>query len=504
MLDGPRHDIDQKIFLGIETAFRIVRQFYGPKSCSVPSSFLENRGYCLLARLSLRDPYENLGVYFVKSMAKQIQDRHKDGVITGVILLYTLVREGLAALQKGITRYSLCLALKKVAKWVSDELQKQAFAVKDVAKVRGIVFSSLPNSHVADSIAHAFALVGKNGHFTLSSEETSVRVFSGLKVDKGYVSPYFMRRQTERTVYLHQARVFITNRKIANLFSLLPVIRQATENHDPLVIVCQNACPNVLASLVVNKLEGLLHTAVVCFKDAPSSLYEDLALFTGTTVFTEPLSPNVSRPYYAALGFCHAMEISQHQTLWIQKEPVSKAFLLKIRQLEEAIEATGEEQRQELVERKRQLQSLVALIPAQEDSKALYSLALTTLCSALQYGYVLGGGSALFYAAQTPTSEDAIEQEAIRIVQQTCQAPIEILANNAGIDEGAVIDKLRALSPSSLGINSNSKQIEDLVVAGILDPLTRTEGAWTSAVETALEILSAVTVIGPVESQRTS
>lgn len=495
------YDTDKKLFHGIDKVFHSIKDHYGPRISS--RSFLENQGYLVLARITLVDPYENIGVDFVKAMAKHIHKKYLDGVTTGIILLYTLLKESYFFLDQGLSLYKLCFALRKMSEKLLTSLKKHAWPLKDRNKAKGIVFSALPDLTIATEMAEAFSSVGSDGFISLSQLEMShMQITQGLQIPCGYISPYFISPSPQRILTLSQPRVFVTDKKISTFLSFLPLLQELREHGEHLLIFCNGIDPDVLSTFTVNKLEDLLDIVVVDlsrYPDFDPSLFEDITLFTGTNVFSQDFSPTIRLPERVSLGSCASIKISEEETIIIRGHSVSEVLALKIHQIEEEIRTSScQERKTTLIKRKHRLQSSVAIVPVREENKLFYSLALSTLTAAVDKGYIPGGGAGLFYASLHLCDQEELSEEeraAIKILHMCCRAPLEQLISNMKLESQVVLDKLLSLSTPSLGMNVISQQIEDLIASGILDPLSKIEDIFSLALETGLKILSSKVII---------
>ncbi|CAG9046061.1 60 kDa chaperonin [Chlamydia abortus] len=495
------YDTDKKLFHGIDKVFHSIKDHYGPRISS--RSFLENQGYLVLSRITLVDPYENIGVDFVKAMAKHIHKKYLDGVTTGITLLYTLLKESYFFLDQGLSLYKLCFALRKMSEKLLTSLKKHAWPLKDGNKAKGIVFSALPDLTIATEMAEAFSSVGSDGFISLSQMEMShMQITQGLQIPCGYISPYFISPSPQRILTLSQPRVFVTDKKISTFLSFLPLLQELREHGEHLLIFCNGIDPDVLSTFTVNKLEDLLDIVVVDLSRHPDldpSLFEDITLFTGTNVFSQDFSPTIRLPERVSLGSCASIKISEEETIIIRGHSVSEVLALKIHQIEEEIRTSScQERKTTLIKRKHRLQSSVAIVPVREENKLFYSLALSTLTAAVDKGYIPGGGAGLFYASLHLCDQEELSEEeraAIKILHMCCRAPLERLISNMKLESQVVLDKLLSLSTPSLGMNVISQQIEDLIASGILDPLSKIEDIFSLALETGLKILSSKVII---------
>lgn len=496
------YDTDKKLFLGIDKVFHSIKDHYGPVSSSL--SFFEHQGYLSLSRITLTDPHENIGVDFAKAMAKKIHKKYLDGVTTGVILLYTLLKESYLFLDQGLSPYKLCFALRKMKEKLLTSLTKHSWPLKDSNKARGIIFSSLPDPKIATELTEAFSSVGSEGFISLSLGIPHIQVTRGLKIPCGYISPYFISQPTQRTIILSHPRIFVTDKKITSVLSFFPLLQELQENGERLLIFCKGIDQDALATFTVNKLEDLLQIVVVDLNNPSldSTFAEDITLFTGTTVFSQSFSPATQLPERASLGSCASVEISEEETVIIHGNSVSEVLALKIHQIEEEIRtSSSQEKKTALTKRKHRLQGSVAIVPVCEETKFFYSSALSALTSALDKGYIPGGGAGLFYASLNLYDEENLseeEQAAMHVTQMCCRAPLEQLISNLKLDSKMVIDKLLSLSTPSLGMNVLSQQIEDFIASGILDPLAKITDIFSLALETGLNILSSKVIINDV------
>ncbi|ANH78697.1 variant chaperonin GroEL3 [Candidatus Chlamydia sanziniae] len=495
---------DKKLFLGIDKALQLVKKFYGPKTLHSQAAFFEERGYTVLSKITFSDPHENIGVGFAKIMADKIYAKHFDGATVGLILLHAILQESYLALERGISIHKLSVSLKHMEKKLLDSLQQHSWPIKDAKKLRAIIFSALHIPIIADEFAAAFSVTGPEGLISLTcSYQTDMQITQGLRINAGYASAYFTSHSTNRVITISCPKIFITDKKISTIHPLLPLLQEAAIEDKHLLIFCEDIHEDVLATLIANKLQGLLQVTVISIPNLSTTeqaVAEDIALFTGTHIFSQDFDPHSLPPHYTILGSCASIEISETQTTLIRGHHVPEVLALKIRQLEEEIRSTlCPREKLSLTQRKNRLQSPVTILSTKESNKALYNLAFTIMSSAMTQGYIPGGGAALFYASLDLGKEENLfgeeEYEAMRILQKACCAPLEQLANNADLDSNTVIAKLSSLATTSLGVSVLSREIEDLIARGILDSLSTISSAVSYALDTALLVLSSKMVI---------
>ncbi|WP_284441503.1 variant chaperonin GroEL3 [Chlamydia gallinacea] len=484
---------DKRLFLGIDKIFHLLKDHYGPDL----NSPLGNTSCALIDKTILSDPYENIGVDFTKILSNKIYKKYHDGITTGVLLLYALLKNSYCVCHQELSPYQLSIALKKMGKKLLSALRNQSLPLKDKTKAKNIIFSAVPDLEIATEISEAFSQVGSDGFIFVSHQEsTAMQITQGLHIPHGYIVPYFLMQSPPRSFVLSQPRIFVTDKKITTILHFLPLLQELSEHHESLLLVCQDIDPNVLSTLTLNRLEGLLHIVVVRIPTTCSeanSFFEDISLFTGTNVFSHSISPNGPTPERSSLGSCDFVEISEKHTMLMHGKGVSEFLKLKIHQIDKEIHTNSCQMRKtELIQRKRRLQSSVAILPIKETLALPYSIALSTLTSAIESGYIPGGGAGIFYAALQLNHEQELseEEKAARTILQTSSLTLmEQLANAVQLDGKAITEKLISLETPSLGINVLSRQIEDLIASGVLDPLGKIEDIFSFALETAITIL---------------
>ncbi|WP_100934230.1 variant chaperonin GroEL3 [Candidatus Chlamydia corallus] len=501
------YDADKKLFSGIDKLFQVVKRSYGPKQSLSQSSFFKERGFSSISQTELTDSYENIGVDFAKAMANKIHKEHGDGATTGLILLHAILKESYSVLEQGIPTHKLISALKAQGEKLQEALQQQSWPIKDAQKIRNIIFSTLQMSIIADDFYNALSVVGPEGLISITNEKeidkTSMDIFQGFKIPAGYASTYFVSDTASRLTRIAHPLLLITDKKISTIHPFLPLLQEISEQDQHLIIFCEDIDPDVLATLVVNKLQGLLRVTVVTIPELSTvnqELGEDIALFTGTHICSYQEGSHILTPEMVTLGSCLSIEISDSQTILIGGLHIPEVLALKTQQLAEDIRTTScPETKKRLIKRKNRLESSVAILPVDEDNEALYNLALKIMDSALSRGYVPGGGTALFYASLTlasPKDNDIDENKvAISVLEKACCAPIRLLAANADLDGDAVIAKLSSLGTTSLGVSVFSRKIEDLIAGGILDSLAMISTVFACALDTAILILSSKILI---------
>lgn len=488
-----RNTIHQ-LFTGLDKAYQIVKGFYGPAYSSSSKDFFKGRGYHILSRIELSDPFERIGVYFARSLAKRIHKRHADGVISSVILLRAFLKASIPFIDQGLSPRLLASALASQKEAVCAYLHSHSFLLKDASKVLGLIRSHLPDPLIGEAFAEAVAYTGHEGAVALSQRSGStLHLVKGIQTQKGYRVPSFFPHDSFHENPIVAPKIFVTDQKIHCLFPFLPLLKKFSEEQTPLIIFCKEIAPDPLATCIANRIAGLLDVLVVTIPD--TTLLEDIALLTGTTVFSSPPFSNKPPIELPLLGSCTWAELSRDHTLLVCENLVPEVVKLKVRQLDHAIHnAEDETSRKLLKKRKHRLENSIAIIPVKQDTTPLHELALKTLNSTQESGFVLGGGAALLYATQSLSSSPEHSQEeqaAVQILQTACRTLLEQLVNSVYMDGKLVADKLCSLGTPSLGFNVVSQQIEDMISAGIITPLNVVLDIFSCSLHTAVDLLLA-------------
>lgn len=487
------YDTDRKLFLGIDQVFHDVKEHYGASSPS--------QSYHILSNTTCPDPYENIGLDFAKALADKIYSRYHDGIATSILLLHSLLKESYLLFDQGTSPYALCHALRKMGNTLLTLLKKQAWPLKEKAKAHAVVFSAVSDAEIATEISDIFSSIGPQGLFSLSETHTGpIRITRGLQIEYGYTSSYFIPHSMQSPLFLSQPCVFVTNKKITSILNFLPLLRDLKEKNTSLLIFCPDIHPDALSSFTVNTLEGLLQTTVVCIGASPDgSLLEDISLFCGTSIFPYHDASKSPFPSLPALGTCDSVEISKEHTMLIQGSQASEILGLKIRQIDEDMRVSScAHTKAKLLKQKHRLQSSLAIIPVKKETRSVYASALAALSSSIHQGYIPGGGAGLFYASLALDHEGKLTQEEVsakNILQAACRTLITCIAQSAQLNSEDVITKLSSLATPCLGINLITRQIEDLITSGILDPLEKIEDIFSFSLETALNILLSKAII---------
>ena len=506
-------DCRQAILSGVNKLADTVRVTLGPKGRNV---VLEKKfggpnvtkdGVTVAKEIELQDKLENLGAQMVREVASKTSDVAGDGTTTATILAQAIYRDGLKsvaaganpmAIKRGIEQAtgSLCAKLHSIAKPVEGE------AVAQVAAI-----SANNDAAIGNIIAEAMEKVGKDGVITVEEGktiDTELDVVEGMQFDRGYASPYFVTDQDSMECVLENALILIHEKKISSMKDLLPVLETVSRQGRPLLIISEETEGEALATLVVNKLRGTLNVAAVKapgFGDRRKAMLEDIAILTGGRAIMEETGIKLEGVQVEDLGQASRVVIDKDNTTIVEGAGSSDAIQGRVKQLRAQIEeTTSDYDREKLQERLAKLVGGVAVIKVgaateteMKEKKARVEDAMHATRAAVEEGIVPGGGVALLRAAAglsdlAGASED--EQIGINIVGRAIEAPLRWIAQNAGQEGAIVVESVRKGSDDTFGYNASTDTYEDLVAAGVIDPVKVTRTALQNAASIASLMLT--------------
>ncbi|MCK6455951.1 MAG: chaperonin GroEL [Phycisphaerae bacterium] len=505
------YDADARASLlsGVEKLAAAVKATLGPrgrnaildKGWGVPT--VTKDGVTVAEEIELKDKYQNLGVQLVKEAASKTSESAGDGTTTATVLAEAIFKEGLRCVAAGIDAMALNRGIEKGVAAIVEELRAQAKPIKaskreDVINVAAI--SANNDREVGERLADCFEKVGKDGVITIDegrSLETVVEVVEGMQFDRGYLSPHFVTDPDNMEVVLEKAFVLVYEEKISSVTKLVPLLEKVAQTKRPLLIIAEDVEGEALATLVVNKLRGILQVAAVKapgYGDRRKAMLEDIAILTGGKPIFKDLGIELDSVAIADLGQAKRVQIDADNTTIIEGAGSSKDIQGRIEQIRREIETTTSDyDREKLQERLAKLAGGVAQIKVgaateaeMKQKKARYEDALHASRAAIEEGVVPGGGVALLRAEsaldKVRVREDD-EKAGVNIVREAIREPLRMIAENAGFDGRVVLHKVLK-GDGSFGFNALTGEYGDLLKAGVIDPV--------KVVRTALENASSV------------
>lgn len=473
---------------------------------------ITNDGSSIVKDISLEDQFENMGVSMGKEVVEKMKEKCGDGTTTVTLLLRALVESGVKFITAGASPIGVKRGIDKAVEAIVKEIERTAIPVKNQTETCNIAtVSASGNSEIGKWISDAMVKVGKGGVITIEEAkgtETTIDIVEGMQFDRGYISPYFCTNSDKMNVEINNPKILILDSKISNIHEILPILQQVATTGSELLIIAEDIEGDTLSTLVINKLRGTLKVVAVKspgFGERKKAMLQDIAIVTGATVISEETGNHLKDIQLDVLGTADKAIITKENTLIINGHGDSNQIQNRVKQLENEITLSANKyDKEKLEERKAKLSGGVAIIrvgaatePELKQKKQVFEDSLNSTKAALEEGVVAGGGVALLKASHVIDKLNLQNDEAIggKIVKLACEAPLKQIAVNTGFD-GAVIAKEVQQSPADFGFNAHTEKVENLVIAGVIDPAKVVKKAITYAASVAGIILITEALIG--------
>ena len=477
---------------GVDKLANTVRITLGPKGRNVVlhkkfgMPVITNDGVTIAKEIELEDPFENMGAQLLREVATKTHDDAGDGTTTATVLAQSILREGLKNVMAGANPMRIKRGIDSAVEAVVQSLKKSSKTVAGRDEVEQVATISANNDReVGKLIADAMEKVGKDGVITVEeakSIETTLEFTEGLQFDRGYVSPYFVTEAERMKAVLQDPMILITDKKIGSIHELLPILEKIAQMGKPVLIIAEDIEGEALATVVVNKLRGVLSCVAVKapgYGDRRKAMLEDVAILTGGRVISEEAGFKLENATTADLGKAKSITVDKENTTIVGGAGKTSEVQARIVQLRKQIEdTTSSYDKEKLQERLAKLSGGVAVISVgaateveMKEKKARVEDALSATRSALEEGIVPGGGVAFRRAlgAVNKLKLEGDEKVGRDIVAKALEEPAKLIASNAGQEGSIVVEKIKALEANS-GFNAQTNKYEDLVKAGIVDP----------------------------------
>lgn len=521
-------DARESLKQGIDALANAVKVTLGPKGRNVviQKSFgapvVTKDGVTVAKEIELEDPVANMGAQMVKEVASKTADDAGDGTTTATVLAQALVTAGLKSVAAGSNPMDLKRGIDKAVKAVVEHLKSQSEQIgEDFSKIEQVASISANNDEaIGKLIADAMKRVTKDGVITVEEAkgtDTYVEEVIGMQFDRGYLSPYFITDAEKMVAEYENPYLLITDRKINNMQDLVPILERTLQTGRPLLIIAEDVETQALGVLVVNRLRaGLKVVAVKApgFGDRRKAMLEDIAILTGGTVISEEQGYKLENTDLSMLGTCERITVDKDNTTIVGGKGKPEAIKARINQIKQQIESTTSDyDREKLQERLAKLAGGVAVLYVgaateveMKEKKDRVDDALHATRAAIEEGIVVGGGVALVRAISSldglkGANED--ENIGINIVRKALEAPIRVIAENAGIDGSIVFHKVLE-GKDSFGYNARTDKFEDLKKAGVIDPTKVTRIALENAASIAGLVLTTECVINEKPEKKAS
>ncbi|AYA23687.1 chaperonin GroEL [Rhodococcus rhodochrous J3] len=501
---------------GLNSLADAVKVTLGPKGRNVVlekkwgAPTITNDGVSIAKEIELEDPYEKIGAELVKEVAKKTDDVAGDGTTTATVLAQALVREGLRNVAAGANPLGLKRGIEKAVEAVTAKLLDTAKEVETKEQIAATAGISAGDPAIGELIAEAIDKVGKEGVITVEESNTfglQLELTEGMRFDKGYISLYFATDAERQEAVLEDPYILLVSSKISTVKDLLPLLEKVIQSGKPLLIIAEDVEGEALSTLVLNKIRGTFKSVAVKapgFGDRRKAQLADIAILTGGEVVSEEVGLSLETAGIELLGQARKVVVTKDETTIVEGAGDPDAIAGRVNQIRAEIEASDSDyDREKLQERLAKLAGGVAVIKAGaatevelKERKHRIEDAVRNAKAAVEEGIVAGGGVALLQAA--PVLDDlkleGDEATGANIVKVALEAPLKQIAFNAGLEPGVVAEKVRNLEAGH-GLNAATGDYEDLLEAGINDPVKVTRSALQNAASIAALFLTTEAVV---------
>src|SRR6476619_3880846 len=511
---------DEEARRGLERGMNIladaVRVTLGPRGRNVVlekkwgAPTITNDGVSIAKEIELEEPYEKIGAELVKEVAKKTDDVAGDGTTTATVIAQALVKEGLRNVAAGANPMALKRGIEKATEAVSSQLLEMAKDVETKEQIASTASISAADPQIGEMIAEAMDKVGKEGVITVEESNTfglELELTEGMRFDKGYISHYFVTDAERMEAVLEDAYVLIANSKIGSIKDLLPLLEKVMQSGKPLLIISEDVEGEALSTLVVNKIRGTFKSVAVKapgFGDRRKAMLGDIAILTGGQVISEEVGLKLDTAELDLLGRARKVVVTKDETTIVEGAGDQDQITGRVNQIRAEIEKSDSDyDREKLQERLAKLAGGVAVIKAGaatevelKERKHRIEDAVRNAKAAVEEGIVAGGGVALLQSAPVLEELELTGDEATgaNIVRVALEAPLKQIAFNSGLEPGVVAEKVRNL-PAGHGLNAASGDYEDLLKAGVADPVKVTRSALQNAASIAALFLTTEAVV---------
>ncbi len=497
---------------GVNKVADAVKTTLGPRGRNVVierkfgSPIITKDGVTVAKEIELENPQEDVGAKLVKEVASKTNDVAGDGTTTATVLAQAMVKEGLRVVAAGANPLAVKKGMDKAVERAVEEIRNLSTPVEDKEGIASVGAIAGNDRNIGEYIAEAMDKVGKDGVITIEESKgtgTSVEIVEGMQFDKGYLSPYFVTDPERMEVVLENVMILINEKKISNVQDMVPVLEKVARSGQPLLIIAEDIEGEALATLVVNRIRGILNVAAVKapgFGDRRKAMMEDIAVLTGGTFLSEDLGIKLENVELTQLGQAEKVIITKDDTTIIKGNGEKDAVSGRVSQIRAQIDNTDSDyDREKLEERLAKLAGGVAKLSVGaatetelKEKKHRFEDALSATRAAVEEGIVPGGGSTLVQVAaalKDMKSDNSDEQTGINIVIRALEEPLRQIAINAGLEGSVVVNKVRE-GAKGMGLNAETEEYVDMVKSGLIDPAKVTRSALQNAASIASLILT--------------
>ena len=507
---------------GVNQLADTVRVTLGPKGRNVvlDKSFgaplITNDGVTIAKEIELADAFENMGAQLVKEVATKTNDVAGDGTTTATVLAQAMINEGMKNLAAGANPIVLRKGMKKATEAAVAAIKEMSTPVKGQADIARVAAISSADEEVGQMVADAMEKVSNDGVITIEESKTmktELDLVEGMQFDRGYISAYMATDMEKMEAVLDDPYILITDKKIANIQEILPLLEQVVQSGAKLLIIAEDIEGEALTTLIVNKLRGTFSVVGVKapgYGDRRKEMLKDIAILTGGTVISEELGLELKETTMMQLGRAKSVKVQKENTIIVDGCGDKQQIADRIAQIKAQIEETTSEfDKEKLQERLAKLSGGVAVIRVgaateteMKEAKLRMEDALSAAKAAVEEGIIAGGGSAYIHAAveveKVAAELDGDEKTGARIILKSLEAPLYHIAANAGLEGSVIINKVKE-SAVGMGFDAYKEEYVDMVEAGILDPAKVTRSALQNATSVASTLLTTESVVANIK-----
>jgi chaperonin GroEL len=509
---------------GVNKVANAVKVTLGPKGRNVVldrkwgAPIITKDGVTVAKEIELSDPWENMGAQLCREVASKTNDVAGDGTTTATVLAQALVNEGMRYVAAGGNPIALKRGIDKAVAKAVETIKQHAIPVTEREQTEYVATIAGNDPEIGKMIAEAMDKVGKDGVITIEESkgtQTTLEIVEGMQFDRGYISPYFITDPERMEAVLENALILIHEKKISSAQDLLPVLERVAQARRPLLIIAEDVDGDALATLVVNKLRGVLQVAAVKapgFGERRKAMLEDIAILTGGRFIAEDLGIKLENVTLDMLGEAKKVVIGKEETTIIEGAGSPEAVTGRINQIKRLIETTESSyDREKLQERLAKLSGGVAVIKVGaatetelKEKKHRFEDALSATRAAVEEGIVPGGGKIflLVQAALDGVGDNDDERTGVTIVKRALEEPLRQIAENAGLEGSVIVEKVKALGTHE-GLDARTGEFVDLVKSGIIDPAKVSRAALENAASIAGLVLTTEAMVAEKPEKKT-
>ena len=507
----------QGMLAGLDKLADTVKVTLGPKGRNVVldktygAPTITNDGVSIAKEIDLDDPYERIGAELVKEVAKKTDDVAGDGTTTATVLAQSLVHEGLKNVTAGSNPIALRRGIEKASEAIVKELIAAAKDVETKDQIAATATISAADPEVGEKIAEALDKVGQDGVVTVEDNNRfglDLDFTEGMRFDKGYIAPYFVTNAEDQTAVLEEPYILLTSGKLSSQQDVVHIAELVMKTGKPLLIIAEDVDGEALPTLILNNIRGTFKSCAVKapgFGDRRKAMLQDMAILTGAQVVSDELGLKLDSVDMSVLGTAKKVIVSKDETTIVAGGGSKEDVAARVAQIRAEIANTDSDyDREKLQERLAKLAGGVAVIKVgaateveAKERKHRIEDAVRNAKAAIEEGLLPGGGVALVQAAAKAENDVKLEGDeatGAAIVFRAIEAPIKQIAENAGLSGDVVIDKVRSL-PDGQGLNAATNEYEDLLAAGVTDPVKVTRSALQNAASIAGLFLTTEAVV---------